>query len=172
MQITKREELLMRRALDPASSPAEAAKAAEAFVNSLRKRGINGYEFARPTAAPQPSPQSEPPKSDFSSAFPDFDSAFDFKAERPNVAPQPEPPPEADDPNANGFAIFMRVIGFIFFLAGGMPATTQKQLGIFLTLRLASSRRPQRLRRSRSPVPRLFSPLWLSPQLRQLMYAE
>lgn len=35
----------MRRALDPASSPAEAAKAAEAFVNSLRKRGVNGYDF-------------------------------------------------------------------------------------------------------------------------------
>jgi len=43
MKITAREEILMRRALDPASSPAESGKAAEAFVGSLRKRSINNY---------------------------------------------------------------------------------------------------------------------------------
>jgi hypothetical protein len=46
--LTDKENILLRRALDPASSPAEAAKAAEAFVNSLRKRGLNGYDFMAP----------------------------------------------------------------------------------------------------------------------------
>jgi hypothetical protein len=41
MKITEREDLLMRRALDPASSPAEAEAAAAAFVKSLRNRGIS-----------------------------------------------------------------------------------------------------------------------------------
>jgi hypothetical protein len=90
MKITRREEMLMRRALDKASSPTEAAKAAEAFVNSLRQRGINVYELVRPTSArPQPAPEppkpQPPPNSDFSSAYPDFDSAFDFKRGRPDI---------------------------------------------------------------------------------------
>ncbi len=45
MKITEREEILMRRALDPASSPAEAEMAAQVFVRSLRKRGVSGYEL-------------------------------------------------------------------------------------------------------------------------------
>jgi hypothetical protein len=57
MKITPREELLMRRALDPASSAAEAETAAQAFVRSLRKRGINGYDFVSKTGAAGPSPQ-------------------------------------------------------------------------------------------------------------------
>jgi hypothetical protein len=46
MKITEREEILMRRALDPASSPAEAEMAAQAFVRSLHKRGVSGYYSA------------------------------------------------------------------------------------------------------------------------------
>jgi len=61
MKITAREEILMRRALDPASSPAEAAKAAEAFVSSLRKRGIDGYDFIGQQRSSHQA-QSEPPK--------------------------------------------------------------------------------------------------------------
>jgi hypothetical protein len=47
MKLTEREDLLMRRALDPASAPAEAAKAAEAFVNSLRKRLADSHRSPR-----------------------------------------------------------------------------------------------------------------------------
>jgi hypothetical protein len=76
MKITEKENILLRRALDPASSPNEAAKAAEAFIASLRKRGLNGYDFvphnrqatasgpqARPsdTPPPQPPPPQPPP---------------------------------------------------------------------------------------------------------------
>jgi hypothetical protein len=56
MKISKKEELLMRRALDPASSPAEVAKAAEAFVSSLRKRGLNGYDFHKANVATSSAP--------------------------------------------------------------------------------------------------------------------
>lgn len=64
MKITQREDLLMRRALDPASTPVEAAKAAEAFVASLRKRGVNGYEFVKPRAPVGPviQPQQQAPQ--------------------------------------------------------------------------------------------------------------
>ena len=62
MKITEREELLMRRALDPASSPAEAAKAAEAFVNSLRKRGVSGYDLLLPDRNPRASSGQPPPQ--------------------------------------------------------------------------------------------------------------
>jgi hypothetical protein len=61
MKITEKENILLRRALDPASSPNEAAKAAEAFVTSLRKRGLNGYDFVRPARPePQQGPQTRP----------------------------------------------------------------------------------------------------------------
>jgi len=62
----------MRRALDPASSAAEAETAAQAFVRSLRKRGINGYDFVSKTGAAGPSPQPPPQQ------------------------PKPEPPPQPD----------------------------------------------------------------------------
>jgi hypothetical protein len=80
MKITEREELLMRRALDPASSPAEAAKAAEAFVNSLRKRGVNGYDFVPPGRKVEP-PGPQPRPADASPPPP------------PPPPPKPEPPP-------------------------------------------------------------------------------
>jgi hypothetical protein len=75
MKITEREEILMRRALDPASSPAEAEMAAQVFVRSLRKRGVSGYDFVRKSAPeasqcqqqrpsnttpPPPKPEPEP----------------------------------------------------------------------------------------------------------------
>jgi hypothetical protein len=77
MKITPKEELLMRRALDKAGSPAEAVKAAEAFVNSLRKRGIDGYEFVGKTEAPPP---------------------------KPATAPKPPPPPPKPQPSEDAIA--------------------------------------------------------------------
>ncbi len=75
MKITEKENLLLRRALDPASSPNEAEAAMAAFARSLRRRGISGYDFvppdreaqpagpqARPSDTPQPPP--EPPKAE------------------------------------------------------------------------------------------------------------
>jgi hypothetical protein len=66
MKITERENLLLRRALDKATTPAEAETAAKAFVESLRRRGINGYDFVPPEREgppprPEPEPQSPPP---------------------------------------------------------------------------------------------------------------
>jgi hypothetical protein len=77
MKLTEKENLLLRRALDPASSPNEAEMAMAAFARSLRKRGVSGYDFvpssrqaqpqgpqARPSDAPPPQPPPpEPPKS-------------------------------------------------------------------------------------------------------------
>jgi hypothetical protein len=68
MNLTEHEQKLLLRALDKASSPAEAEKAAEALINSLRKRGINGYEFLKQSCSQpqqqqrqyQPSPQPPP----------------------------------------------------------------------------------------------------------------
>jgi hypothetical protein len=84
--ITERENLLLRRALDPATTENEAAKAMEAFVNSLRKRGLNGYDFVPPDpprgrAAQEPPP--EPPKSE---------------PPPPKYEPKPPPPREETPP--------------------------------------------------------------------------
>jgi hypothetical protein len=65
MQLTEREQNLLLRALDKASAPTEAEKAAEALINSLRERGINGYDFLNgfkpKSASPPPRPTSQPP---------------------------------------------------------------------------------------------------------------
>jgi hypothetical protein len=45
MKLTDHEEKLLLRALDKASSPAEAEKAAQALIESLRARGISGYDI-------------------------------------------------------------------------------------------------------------------------------
>jgi hypothetical protein len=67
MNLTEREQNLLLRALDKASSTTEADKAAEALIESLRKRGISGYDFldkfkatyTPPTpSTPQPQPTS------------------------------------------------------------------------------------------------------------------
>jgi hypothetical protein len=81
MNLTEHEQKLLLRALDKASAPAEAEKAAEALINLLRKRGINGYDFLKqfewqsysrpqeqrrqyqpPPEPPPPRPQHPPPQ--------------------------------------------------------------------------------------------------------------
>ena len=47
MNLTEHEQKLLLRALDKASAPAEAEKAAEALINSLRERGISGYDLLK-----------------------------------------------------------------------------------------------------------------------------
>jgi len=65
MKLTEKENLLLRRALDAASSSAESEAAAKAFISSLRKRGVSGYDFvppdrqARAQAQPEPEPNPE-----------------------------------------------------------------------------------------------------------------
>jgi hypothetical protein len=64
MNLTEHEQKLLLRALDKASAPAEAEKAAEALINLLRKRGVNGYEFLSASSpTPRPAPQAAPPPS-------------------------------------------------------------------------------------------------------------
>ena len=67
MKLTERENLLLRRALDKATTPAEAETAAKAFVASLRSPGINVYHFVPPPGQRQPEPEPtatkpEPPQ--------------------------------------------------------------------------------------------------------------
>jgi hypothetical protein len=50
MKLTDHEEKLLLRALDKASAPAEAEKAAQALIASLRTRGISGYDILGGTA--------------------------------------------------------------------------------------------------------------------------
>src|SRR5262245_14062406 len=54
MKITERENLLLRRALDKATTPSEAETAAKAFVESLRHRGVSGYDFVPPERSAAP----------------------------------------------------------------------------------------------------------------------
>jgi hypothetical protein len=49
MKLTEKENLLLRRALDAASSPAESEAAAKAFIRSLRERGVSGMILCHPT---------------------------------------------------------------------------------------------------------------------------
>ena len=58
MKITKKENLLLRRALDAATTEAEAETAAKALVKALRKRQVRGYDFvpAERTGGPPPRP--------------------------------------------------------------------------------------------------------------------
>jgi hypothetical protein len=85
MKITAREEILMRRALDPASSPAEAAKAAEAFVNSLRKRAVSGYDLVPPDRNPGASSSATP-------------SQPTPEQQQRTYSPPPPPPPRRPRP--------------------------------------------------------------------------
>ena len=50
MKLTDHEQKLLLRALDKASAPAEAEKAARALIASLRARGISGYDILGGTA--------------------------------------------------------------------------------------------------------------------------
>jgi hypothetical protein len=60
VKLTKKEDILLRRALDKASAPAEAARAAQAFINSLRKRGVSGYDLVPPDRNPGASSSATP----------------------------------------------------------------------------------------------------------------
>lgn len=73
MTLTEREQNLLLRALDKASAAAEADKAAQALIASLRKRGISGYDFLdrskgthttprKPASTPSPPPAPKPAK--------------------------------------------------------------------------------------------------------------
>src|SRR5258708_2848927 len=62
VKLTKKEDILLRRALDKASAPAEAAMAAQAFINSLRKRGVSGYDLVPPDRNPGASSSAPPPQ--------------------------------------------------------------------------------------------------------------
>lgn len=80
MKLTEKENLLLRRALDPASSPNEAEVAMAAFARSLRKRGVSGYDFVPPQRqATAPGPQARP---------------SDAPPPQPPPPPKPEPPPQ------------------------------------------------------------------------------
>jgi hypothetical protein len=60
MQLTEREEKLLLRALDAASASSEAEKAAETLIESLRNRGISGYDLLAKFGAPQNSSSPYP----------------------------------------------------------------------------------------------------------------
>jgi|SRR5208283_658591 len=71
MKITRREKELLRRALDKGTTDAEAATAAKALIESLRKRGVSSYEAvpddressaAGPQSPPEPQPAQPPPR--------------------------------------------------------------------------------------------------------------
>jgi energy-coupling factor transporter transmembrane protein EcfT len=58
MNLSKREQDLLRRGLDKATTPDEAETAAKNFFKELRKRGVDGYKFeeAANTSPPKPPP--------------------------------------------------------------------------------------------------------------------
>ena len=58
MKLSEREEKLLMRGLDKASSPAEAEKAAQTLINSFRERGISGYEVTELFGGSNPSAAS------------------------------------------------------------------------------------------------------------------
>ena len=68
MNLSKREEDLLRRGLDKATTADEAETAAKNFFKELRKRGVDGYKFVEPTlptpprSQPQQSQQSQQPQ--------------------------------------------------------------------------------------------------------------
>lgn len=92
MKITEKENMLLRRALDQASSPNEAEVAMAAFARSLRKRGVNGYDFVSPDREPRPADTPPPPK-----------------AQPPPPQPEPAPSPKPQrrsQPTTLGFRVF------------------------------------------------------------------
>jgi hypothetical protein len=58
VKLSEREEKLLMRGLDKASSPAGAEKAAQALINSLRERGMNGHEITELFGGSSPSAAS------------------------------------------------------------------------------------------------------------------
>jgi hypothetical protein len=97
--LTDKENILLRRALDPASSPAEAAKAAEAFVTSLRKRGLNGYDFVPPPPPRNQRASQEPPRQ-----------------QAPPPKQEPKPQPKSWIAKAKETVTHALQLGFVVFL--------------------------------------------------------
>jgi hypothetical protein len=129
--ITERENILLRRALDPATTENEAAKAMEAFVNSLRKRGLNGYDFVPPDpprgrAAQEPPPEppkSEPPPPKYEPKPPPPREETPpwwtrAKEQPPEPPPAPAPAQPAPEPRQSGWMAFGQVLWIAICLIG------------------------------------------------------
>jgi hypothetical protein len=117
MKLTQKENLLLRRALDKATTPAEAQTAARAFVESLRARGVNGYDFV-PADRSGPAPKSN--------------DSYAGRAQSPPPTKHPEPPPPPVDPappqwttppqqrqQSSGTGCLSRIIGLMVLVAIG-----------------------------------------------------
>lgn len=64
VNFTEREKNLFLRAMDKASAPAKAEKAAEALIFSLRNHGVSGYDILAKLARSEQfsQPQASPPR--------------------------------------------------------------------------------------------------------------
>jgi hypothetical protein len=91
MKLTDHEQKLLLRALDKASAPAEAEKAAHALIASLRARGISGYEILGGTAPADTANPGYPTEAWFK-------AKEDWYRDYVNRGPD-DPPPGADPPN-------------------------------------------------------------------------
>jgi hypothetical protein len=96
MKLSEREEKLLMRALDKASSPAEAEKAAQALINPFWERGINGHAVTElfggssPSAVRSPDPFSSP----FPPSSPEHCWKYDSKT---NIWTKKPKPPRFDE---------------------------------------------------------------------------
>jgi len=72
MKLSKREEDLLRRGLDKATTADEAETAAKNFFKELRRRGVDGYQFVptEPVVAPAPPPEWTPPPPTYTRSAP------------------------------------------------------------------------------------------------------
>src|ERR1700758_4158335 len=89
MKLTDHEQRLLLRALDKASAPAEAEKAAHALIASLRSRGISGYDILGGTAPADTANPGHPTEAWFKKA------KEDWYRDYANRGPD-DPPPGAD----------------------------------------------------------------------------
>ena len=109
MKITEKENMLLRRALDLASSANEAETAMAAFARSLRKRGISGYDFvppertarpagpqARPSDAPPPEPPKAEPPPPYQQAYEQAERVYKEASEPEPTQGPPPPPPQPE----------------------------------------------------------------------------
>jgi hypothetical protein len=125
MKLTEKENLLLRRALDPASSPNEAEMAMAAFARLLRKRGVSGYDFVPPNRQAQPQgPQArpsdsppEPPKSSPPPPQPPPEQKAYEQATEPEPTRWTPPPPERESRFGRWIGSWLYRIGFFFVLA-------------------------------------------------------
>jgi hypothetical protein len=134
MKLTEKEDLLLRRALDPASSPNEAEVAMAAFARSLRKRGVSGYDFvppsrqaqpqgpqARPSDTPPPQPPPpEPPKSSPPPPQPPPQQKAYEQANEPEPTRWTPPPPKPESRFGRWIANCLYQVAFVavFMLVG------------------------------------------------------